>query len=244
MSVRRSAGAVLGWTAGFTLAGWALWSLGRYEWLTVDWSDPLGWMAASDLEVAVAAVARLGGLAMVGWVGLSTAIYLAARTMGAGSRTLRWLSIGPLRRAVDAVLAGSLVLSTMAPAAAAIDPVPTTTVSDSPAEGAVSVDPAYVPIPAGTDREDEAPPAEEPPPEDQPAPSTDQPTVVAGPGDHLWKLAEDRVRQILDRPVTDNEVAPYWVRVVEANRDRLRSGDPDLIFPGEDIVMPQVDIGD
>lgn len=244
MSVRRSAGMALGWTTGFTVAGWALWTLGRYEWLTVDWSDPLGWMAATDLEVAVAAVARLGGLALVGWVGLSTVIYLAARVLGAGAGTLRWLSIGPLRRAVDALLAGSLVLSTMAPAAAAIDPVPTTMVSESPMERSASVDPAYVPIPAGMDHEEEAAQVEEPPPEDEPAPSNDQLTVVAGPGDHLWKLAEDRVREILDRPVTDDEVAPYWVRVVDANRDRIRSGDPDLIFPGEDIVMPEVDIGD
>lgn len=244
MSERKSAGQALGWAAGFTLAGWALWTLGRYEWLTVDWSDPLGWMAATDLEVAVAAVARLGGLAMVGWVGLSTVIYVAARTMGAGAGTLRWLSIGPLRRAVDAVLAGSLVLSSMAPAAAAIDPVPTTMIAESTTEGSASVDPAYVPIPAGMGHEDEPSQPEDPPPENEPAPSNDRLLVVAGPGDHLWKLAEDRVRQTLDRPVTDDEVAPYWVRVVEANRDRIRSGDPDLIFPGEDIVMPEVDLSD
>lgn len=244
MSVRRSAGRALGWTAGFALAGWALWSLGHYEWLTVDWSDPLGWMAATDVEIAIAALARLGGLALVSWVGLSTAIYVGARTMGARAGTLRWLSIGPLRRAVDAVLAGSLVLTSMAPAAAVIDPVPATTVADSPVEGSVSVDPAYVPIPAGMDRTDEATPIEKPPLEDESAPVTEKVTVVAGPGDHLWKLAEDRVREILARPVTDDEVAPYWVKVVEANRDRIRSGDPDLIFPGEDIVMPQVDLAD
>jgi len=252
MSVRRSIGRALGWTCGFALAGWALWSLGHYGWLAVDWSDPLGWMKAADLEVAVAAVARLGGLALVGWVGLSTAIYVVARTMGAGAGTLRWLSIGPLRRAVDAVLAGSLVLTSMAPAAAVVDPVTATTISDSPVEGSASVDPAYVPIPAGMDWADEAPPAEEtrpeaepaPPPEAETPPATEQVTLVAGPGDHLWKLAEDRIREILARPVTDDEVAPYWVDVVEANRDRIRSGDPNLIFPGEEIVMPQVDLAD
>jgi nucleoid-associated protein YgaU len=28
--------------------------------------------------------------------------------------------------------------------------------------------------------------------------------------------------------------------VIEANRDHLRSGDPDLIYPGESIVLPRL----
>jgi hypothetical protein len=28
------------------------------------------------------------------------------------------------------------------------------------------------------------------------------------------------------------------LEVVEANRERLRSGDPDLIYPGETVVLP------
>jgi nucleoid-associated protein YgaU len=29
--------------------------------------------------------------------------------------------------------------------------------------------------------------------------------------------------------------------VIEANRDRLRSGDPDLIYPGEEIILPPLE---
>jgi hypothetical protein len=36
-------------------------------------------------------------------------------------------------------------------------------------------------------------------------------------------------------------VAEYWAKVVEANRDRLESGDPDLIFPKEKVVLPPTD---
>jgi nucleoid-associated protein YgaU len=36
-------------------------------------------------------------------------------------------------------------------------------------------------------------------------------------------------------------VAAYWAKVKEANRHRLASGDPDLIEPGEIIVLPPVD---
>jgi hypothetical protein len=37
---------------------------------------------------------------------------------------------------------------------------------------------------------------------------------------------------------TAAEITPVWVEVIAANRDRLRSGDPDLIFPGEIVVLP------
>jgi hypothetical protein len=36
-------------------------------------------------------------------------------------------------------------------------------------------------------------------------------------------------------------VAEYWAKVKAANRHRLPSGDPDLIEPGERIVLPPVD---
>ena len=32
-----------------------------------------------------------------------------------------------------------------------------------------------------------------------------------------------------------------WVEVVDANRSSIRSGDPDLIFPGEQVTLPAVE---
>lgn len=63
-------------------------------------------------------------------------------------------------------------------------------------------------------------------------------------GDHLWGIAAARLagRNGGDRRcLTARAVAPYWRRVVAANRHRLRSGDPDLIFPGERVVLPPLD---
>ena len=40
---------------------------------------------------------------------------------------------------------------------------------------------------------------------------------------------------------TNREVAEYWAKLVEANRHGLESGDPDLIYPGEEIIVPPVD---
>jgi nucleoid-associated protein YgaU len=63
------------------------------------------------------------------------------------------------------------------------------------------------------------------------------------PGDNLWVIARDRLAQATGRDdgtLPEREVARYWLEVVEANRAELRSGDPDLIFPGELIRLPPV----
>ena len=62
--------------------------------------------------------------------------------------------------------------------------------------------------------------------------------VTVEKGDNQWKLAEEHLEDVLDRDVTDAEVAPYWRDMVDENRDNIRSGDPDLIYPGEVLDLP------
>ena len=62
--------------------------------------------------------------------------------------------------------------------------------------------------------------------------------VVVEPGDHLWKISRTELTRRLGRSAAPDEVAPYWLSVIDANRDSLRSGDPDLIYPGESITLP------
>jgi hypothetical protein len=53
------------------------------------------------------------------------------------------------------------------------------------------------------------------------------------PGDNLWRIAAAHL------DTTDDDVIVcYWRRVVAANRATLRSGDPNLIFPGELVDLP------
>ena len=67
---------------------------------------------------------------------------------------------------------------------------------------------------------------------------------VVVPGDNLWIISEQHLEQVTGRTdLSDQEVANYWVLVIEANRKRVRSGDPDLIYPGEVIVLPPVSRG-
>jgi len=63
------------------------------------------------------------------------------------------------------------------------------------------------------------------------------------PGDNLWTIARDHLAEVRGRPATelsDREIAAYWLKVIKANRARLRTGDPDLIYPGEQTVLPPV----
>lgn len=126
-------------------------------------------------------------------------------------------------------------------------------------DGPVSApDASYVPIPAGahveiplapTARFNEAPPRLIHPASADPsaaaARAADQAfehSVVRG--DNLWTIAEEHLSTVLDRVPTNPETATYWSHLIEVNRQRLKSGNPDLIFPGEVVVCPPAaDVG-
>jgi hypothetical protein len=63
-------------------------------------------------------------------------------------------------------------------------------------------------------------------------------TWLVRPGDHLWKIAGEHLTIVLDRTPTESEHARYWVEVIDAAKPVIRSGDPDLIYPGEQIPLP------
>ncbi len=57
-------------------------------------------------------------------------------------------------------------------------------------------------------------------------------------GDHLWGIAADTTELRLGRPPTTAEISEYWAKLIATNRTRLASGDPNMIFPGETLVLP------
>jgi hypothetical protein len=74
-------------------------------------------------------------------------------------------------------------------------------------------------------------------------PSTPAQQVVVAPGDNLWEVAARQLAARTGRDridIADGDIAPYWIEVCEANRAQLRSGDPNLIFPGERLVLPPI----
>ena len=63
-------------------------------------------------------------------------------------------------------------------------------------------------------------------------------TWLVGPGDHFWAIARGHLQMVLGGPPRTAQVAQYWQELIEANREVIRSGDPDLIYPGELLGLP------
>jgi nucleoid-associated protein YgaU len=59
-------------------------------------------------------------------------------------------------------------------------------------------------------------------------------------GESFWSIAAEVLADRWGRPPTDGEVTPYWRALVEANADRLVTGDPDLLYAGQVLVLPDV----
>lgn len=57
---------------------------------------------------------------------------------------------------------------------------------------------------------------------------------VVESGESLWSIAAAETARRGD----GSSVGTYWRRVVAVNEPHLRSGDPDLIYPGEEIILP------
>jgi hypothetical protein len=65
------------------------------------------------------------------------------------------------------------------------------------------------------------------------------------PGDSLWSIAAGQVAGATERApaqVADADVTGYWQRLCDANQGRLRSGDLNLIFPGEQVALPPTSV--
>lgn len=82
-----------------------------------------------------------------------------------------------------------------------------------------------------------------PPPADAWEPTTDLPVAhIVQPGEHLWGIAEVTVRRALGRDASSEAIATYWVELLTENRSMLKSGDPDLIHPGETLLLPPMSV--
>jgi nucleoid-associated protein YgaU len=73
------------------------------------------------------------------------------------------------------------------------------------------------------------------------SPKAIEATWTVQPGDHLWHIAGATLTRAWSRPPSDREVAGYLRTLIDVNRDRLAVTDnPDLIFPGQQFVLPPV----
>jgi hypothetical protein len=203
--------------------------LGRVPGFALPHHGVTEWALHAPTEDLFAVTARLIGLALAWWLLAATALSIARRVVP-GCRRLRALdAVTPavLRHALDRALAigigASFGLASMHPAGAATLDVP---VPRMPMPATTT------PAPATTSPAATAPP--------ETAPTAADSVVIVRPGDNLWVIAT-RAARAAGHSTRPSDVAPYWRRVITANAPHLRSRDPNLIFPGERIVLPPND---
>ena len=118
---------------------------------------------------------------------------------------------------------------------------PTTSPAPEPAGEPRTRTPAPKPRPTETPAPATSDPAPAPMPAQVPATSGASYTVVTG--DSFWEIAARHLATATGRDrasLSASEIHGLWVRTCDANRARIRSGDVNLIYPGEVVDLPTV----
>jgi hypothetical protein len=194
----------------------------------VQWAEHRGSVGASMAVLRLAGFVVALHLAVVSGASALVALHPTAPLVA----MLRYVTPAALRRTLGLGTIAALSVTAGMPGVAHADDAPVMVLVES-------VPPTLVHV------------ASSPPgPAPAPAPSTPAPSAAPGPasppsatsswrverGQHLWGIAEATVHA---RGGGAAQVPGYWRTLVEANRDRLVVPDrPDLIFPGQDLVLP------
>lgn len=223
---------LVGLLAAEVAAVGVLHALGDQPWAQVPVAHARRWVTVTPPVEAVMAALRLAGLVVGWWLVVTTtttataALLRAERLVG----LLRPVTWSVARRAVDRTAAAGLSAALLASG------VPVMADEADPPPPALSEPAAVEPGQSGET------------PASQPAGGRDSgeraaaPSVhEVAPGEHLWVIAADALaahRGVAPDELADEAIAEHWRAVIEANAGRLRSGDPDIVFPGEQLRLP------
>jgi hypothetical protein len=230
----------------------ALVRLGHADGFSVPSAHVGVWLRQSPPADVLAATLRLLALGGLCWIFATTVLYGVASVVRATRviNALGWCTLPAIRRVVDGALAVSLVTTGAVASGAGVAhaaPPPSTSTPSGVRSGRAHVLESFPPAP--TSPSSPAPPPapssdlDPPSPAPSPTPRADAPVdrhvVVAG--DNLWTIAAAEVARTTGRStseLTDREIASYWVELVTAARPGLRSGNPNLVYPGEVVPLP------
>lgn len=189
-------------------------------------SVPPEFSHSGDGSALVIGALRVAALALGWYLAATTALSFFAEVarVSAAMRVAERLTASPVHRlakaAAGAVVAASTLVPSMAAAQQISPPVMTWVDQEQPVSTTADETPVVTTpsVPVNGDRE-----------------------VEVMPGDHLWSLSAKRMAEQLGRDPSDREVSPYWVRVVRSNvaGGYLRNaGAPDLLYPGDRVILP------
>lgn len=205
--------------------------------------DPGSWASWAGARTPIHAAFAVTGLAVVAlaWYLLAvTALQVSAHVMGAARLVALSdvVTLPAVRRSVHAVLGLGLAGSVVAAGAArSLPPVIGGPMALVATAAPLEAEPPDSEAPVMRRLPDPAPVPKERQPEPGEAPPAVEEWTVA-PGDHLWSVAARVLEAAWERVPADDEVGPYWRRLVAANSDRLADpANPDLIYPGQRLAV-------
>jgi hypothetical protein len=236
----------------------ALYRLESLPFLRTPGADPPAWrlwLASTPPQDAVAAVLRLIATGTAWWLLATTGLYLAARLtrVPAMVRALEWTTPRAVRRLIDRAVALSVIASlaggTAAFAAGGNPPAPVVAVAgrqpgtlllpgtELGTQPQPSPEPLPVPVPPAASVPPVAPIPESSALREGAASPGPPDRYTVQRGDNLWTIAANH---LADSGITrsNGRIAHYWKELIQENRRGLRSGNPDLIFPGETVTLP------
>jgi nucleoid-associated protein YgaU len=198
-------------------------------------------LPAEQATSAITVGAAVALWTVAGWLAVVALLLLGAQLPGTVGRGARHVGSALTPRLLHRALRVGLVAGAGAPLCAVAHPAvaiaaPSATAptcSDLPSLDRVGCVPA-VTLTMPTGAPTSAPPATTPSAA-RTAPAAPM-SVVVGPGDSLWRLAERDLRERTSRPVTAAEIARRWPQWWQANSDAI--ADAGLIHPGQVLRVP------
>lgn len=211
--------------------------LGAAPFMHVDLSDLQRWFRETAPLDALMASIRIVVLAGAWWLLVATVV---STIVAPERRVPRFLRIGLVRHLAAATMAVTL--------SGTVGFTPAIAMSSQPVAVTVDASGAVLPVGAtirptaqtgqvatgtfaGASDTDDAPSA---------FLAVNGTTVTVAPGDSLWTISRRHLTE-MGADASGRRLAAYWSAVVARNRDRLISGNPDLIYPGETILLPPIE---
>ena len=213
---------------------------GQVEAWQVDWQHFGRWLDATPIEDVVAGLARWAGLVIVGWLCVTTTLYLLA-TVCRVPRLMRAAGVFTLpgvRRIVEGTVAVSMMATALASRvgpAMAQEPAGGWTKHPTVAAVAAPPPPAFTAA-ARVELPPDVAHAVEPT-------ATEAGRWVVAPGDNFWDIAAADVAHQRGVPVETlraADIVDRWREIIEASESAggVPSGNPNLIYAGAVQVLP------